>query len=90
MLIERLWQAGLVINANTLELIGTLPIGDLHSGYGRELAKEIEKCYLQVWLQKSGKSLPLNTTVVLDAHVNEINKHNRTLADKLYDKFYFG
>ena len=82
-----LWPAGLVINANILELIDTSPIGDLHTGYGRELAKEIERFYLHVSLQKSGKSLPLNTTVVLNTHVNEINKPNRTLATKLYDKF---
>ena len=81
------WPAELVINANILELIDTLPIGDLHTGYGRELAKEIERSYLHVSLQKSGKSFPLSTTVALDTHVNEINKHNRTLANKLYDKF---
>ena len=38
-----LWPAGLPINATILELIDTLPIGNLHSGYGKELAREIER-----------------------------------------------
>ena len=36
---------------------------------------------------KIQKNLSLNTIVVLDTHVNEINKHNCTLANKLYNKF---
>ena len=35
--------AGLPINATIVELINSLPIGDLHSGYGKELAREIER-----------------------------------------------
>ena len=37
-----MWPAELPINASVLEFIDKLPIGDLHSGYGKELAREID------------------------------------------------
>ena len=69
-----MWPAGLPINATILELIVSLPTRDLHSGYEKELAGETERSCRHGWLQKFKKSLPLNTAVVLDMHIDEINK----------------
>ena len=41
--------------STSLKLIDTLPIEDLHSEYGKELAKEIKRSYLPVGYKNPGK-----------------------------------